>query len=276
MSIALKIKGLFIKTSPETERAAGDVQTLFGHPGNKTDVVGILQRVYALGCLREQRVRFLANEFLREGQNDVLEIGAGLGDMSVYLYTLFPQHRYVISDLTEGKFAQHFEKVKEFFGVRGEYSLASFAAESIPFPDNSFDYIFIRAAVHHLEDPDVAFSEMHRILRPGAKVVFFQDPIAFDIPIVSEFQKLFSGSEEKALGFNEHIYRANEYLAFGRMFSTQECHADPLFLRELEMYAKKWGRMKRKVLDLIQARPFLFRQFLIRQYGSPYYFVFTK
>lgn len=276
MSITLKIKGIFIKTSPKTEKIAGDAQTLFGHPGDKTDAIGILKRVYALGCMREQRVRFLANDFLRDGQKDVLEIGAGLGDLSVYLSTIFTQHRYVISDLTEGKFVQHFKKVKKFFGATGDYSLASFAAESIPFPDSSFDCIFIRAAVHHLEDPQIAFSEMHRILRLGGKVIFFQDPVAFDIPIISVLQKLFFGSEEKALGFNEHIYRANEYLAFGRMFSARECHTDPLFLRDLEAHAQKWSSFKRMVLGFIQMSPFLFRQFLIRQYGIPYYFVFTK
>ncbi len=271
-----KIRGACTKTSVESERIAGNAQTLFGHAGAETDALGSLRSMYQQGSSRELRARMLANDFLSGAPMDILEIGAGFGDLSVYFSTLYPQHRYVINDLAEAKFERYFDIVKEYFKVTREFQCIPFAVESIPFPNDSFDRIFIRAAVHHFDEPDRAFSEMRRVLRSGGKLVFFQDPIALDIPIVSRIQKFFAGSEEKAMGFNEHVYQVAEYMSFGCSFSDRQCKTDPFFLREIDKQSKNWSGVKRRVLAVIRSHPYLFRQFLIRQYGIPFYFVFTK
>lgn len=41
------------------------------------------------------------------------------------------------------------------------------AAESLPFADRSFDLVFTNNVLEHLEDPERAFSEVARVLRPG-------------------------------------------------------------------------------------------------------------
>ena len=40
-------------------------------------------------------------------------------------------------------------------------------AEALPFADRSFDLIFGHAVLHHIPDLSRAFSEFHRVLRPG-------------------------------------------------------------------------------------------------------------
>jgi ubiquinone/menaquinone biosynthesis C-methylase UbiE len=44
-------------------------------------------------------------------------------------------------------------------------------AENLPFADASFDGVVTRAAVHHFADPQRAFNEMFRVLRPGGVAV---------------------------------------------------------------------------------------------------------
>jgi ubiquinone/menaquinone biosynthesis C-methylase UbiE len=43
--------------------------------------------------------------------------------------------------------------------------------ENLPFEDASFDGVVTRAAVHHFADPQRAFREMFRVLRPGGTAV---------------------------------------------------------------------------------------------------------
>ena len=44
-------------------------------------------------------------------------------------------------------------------------------AEELPFLNDNFNIVFSRLAFHHFTDPNVVFSEMVRVLRPGGKLV---------------------------------------------------------------------------------------------------------
>jgi len=45
-------------------------------------------------------------------------------------------------------------------------------AEKMPFEDNTFDIIISAWVLEHLENPEKVFKEIHRVLKPGAKVIF--------------------------------------------------------------------------------------------------------
>jgi SAM-dependent methyltransferase len=49
-------------------------------------------------------------------------------------------------------------------------------AESLPFPDGSFDLVVGHAVLHHLPDLERAFSELLRVLEPGGRIVFAGEP----------------------------------------------------------------------------------------------------
>ena len=44
-------------------------------------------------------------------------------------------------------------------------------AASMPFPDESFDLVTCRLAVHHFPHPQIQLNEMARVCKPGGKVV---------------------------------------------------------------------------------------------------------
>ena len=53
-------------------------------------------------------------------------------------------------------------------------------AERLPFDDAAFDAVVSRLVIHHLDRPR-AFAEMHRVLRPGGRVVVTTtDPAGFE------------------------------------------------------------------------------------------------
>jgi SAM-dependent methyltransferase len=49
-------------------------------------------------------------------------------------------------------------------------------AEALPFADASFDLVLGHAVLHHLPDLDRSFSEFHRVLKPGGRILFAGEP----------------------------------------------------------------------------------------------------
>jgi demethylmenaquinone methyltransferase / 2-methoxy-6-polyprenyl-1,4-benzoquinol methylase len=47
-------------------------------------------------------------------------------------------------------------------------------AEAIPAPDASYDFLSMGYALRHLSDLGVAFTEFHRVLKPGGKVCLLE------------------------------------------------------------------------------------------------------
>lgn len=45
-------------------------------------------------------------------------------------------------------------------------------SEKLPFKDKSFDVVYVKALLHHLNDIDSAIQEIKRVLKPGGEVVF--------------------------------------------------------------------------------------------------------
>jgi SAM-dependent methyltransferase len=58
--------------------------------------------------------------------------------------------------------------------VAGRVRLEHAFAERIPLDDASIDLIWCRDVLVHIEDLDLAMTECHRVLRPGARMLIFQ------------------------------------------------------------------------------------------------------
>jgi SAM-dependent methyltransferase len=41
----------------------------------------------------------------------------------------------------------------------------------IPYDNNTFDYVFIKSVIEHISNTDLFLSEIHRVLKPGGKVI---------------------------------------------------------------------------------------------------------
>ena len=100
----------------------------------------------------------------------VLEIGCGLGRHSVLLAK---SGASVTSfDLSLKSVAAARDRAA-MNAVSDNVALVVAAAEALPFADASFDAIFGRSILHHLEVYPT-LSELHRVLRPGGKAAFIE------------------------------------------------------------------------------------------------------
>ena len=104
---------------------------------------------------------------------DALEIGAGTGYFSLNLLQAGVIERATATDISPGMLAALDENASRL-GL--EVRTAAAEAETLPFPDESFDLVFGHAVLHHIPDLEGAFSEFARVLRPGGTLAFCGEP----------------------------------------------------------------------------------------------------
>jgi len=102
-----------------------------------------------------------------------LEIGAGTGYFTLNLLRAGVIGRAVATDISQGML-DSLEQSAARLGVEVETQRCE--AQSLPFPDESFDLVLGHAVLHHLPDLDAAFREFRRVLRPGGMLVFCGEP----------------------------------------------------------------------------------------------------
>lgn len=102
-----------------------------------------------------------------------LEIGAGTGYFCLNLLQAGLLHRATATDISQGMLDE-LAATAATLGL--EVDTVRTEAESLPFPDASFDLVFGHAVLHHIPDLERAFAEFHRVLRPDGILAFCGEP----------------------------------------------------------------------------------------------------
>ncbi len=125
-------------------------------------------RAQVLGKLRK-----LVGPELDRGYRRSLEIGAGTGYFSLNLLRAGVVREATCTDISPGMVGVLARNARRL-GLTVRTARAD--AESLPFADGSFDLVLGHAVLHHLPDLQRAFSEFHRVLAPGGRIVFAGEP----------------------------------------------------------------------------------------------------
>ena len=164
-----------------------------------------LRRVVELACPKPEHV--------------VLDVATGAGHTAL---ALAPHVREVIAyDMTEqmlaetrrGALARGLTNVRTSQGI----------AESLPFPDRSFDIVTVRQAPHHYADVRKAIREMARVVKRGGRVVIV-DSVSLEDDLLDR-----QWNHIEKLRDPSHVrnYRPSEWRAFVReaelRVSFEEC-----------------------------------------------------
>jgi SAM-dependent methyltransferase len=107
-----------------------------------------------------------AAEFERAEGQRVLEVGCGLGTDGARFARSGALYTGV--DLTEAAVSLARRRF-ELEGLAGEFRVSD--AESLDFPDESFDLVYSHGVLHHTPDTARAVREIRRVLRPGGRAV---------------------------------------------------------------------------------------------------------
>jgi SAM-dependent methyltransferase len=117
--------------------------------------------------------KLLGSAALTRGFDRSLEVGAGTGYFSLNLLRAGVVREATCTDISPGM-VRTLAANAERLGLEVRALRAD--AESLPFRDQSFDLVLGHAVLHHLPDLERAFSEFHRVLRPGGAIVFAGEP----------------------------------------------------------------------------------------------------
>jgi ubiquinone/menaquinone biosynthesis C-methylase UbiE len=101
-------------------------------------------------------------------EGDVLEVGAGTG-LNLRQYE---QAGRVVALEPDPSMAKRLPARAAEAAVPVEIVTGS--AESIPYPDESFDAVVVTFVLCSVEDPQAALAEVRRVLKPGAQLVLLE------------------------------------------------------------------------------------------------------
>jgi SAM-dependent methyltransferase len=92
---------------------------------------------------------------------DVLEVGAGWGDLAVRVRDTVGA-RVTATDLSARM--THLLRQRHLDTVRAD-------AQRLPFPDDSFDVVVANSMLYHVPDPTTALRQFARVMRPTSRLV---------------------------------------------------------------------------------------------------------
>jgi SAM-dependent methyltransferase len=130
----------------------------------------------------------LENRFILSRMGDLrgkrlLDIGAGLGESSVYFTLRGAQ--VTMTDISPGM-VQTGQALARRYGVELEGIVME--AEDLGVAAETFDFVYIANTIHHVRDRDALFQKIHRALKPGG-CFFSYDPLAYN-PAINVYRRI--------------------------------------------------------------------------------------
>lgn len=114
-------------------------------------------------------------------EETVLDLGCG-GGLDVFLAarSVGPRGRVIGLDMTPEMIAKARENAEKGNYTNVEFKVAKI--EELPVPDNSVDVVISNCVINHARDKSTVFREVHRVLRPGGRMLVSDLVTTVDFP----------------------------------------------------------------------------------------------
>lgn len=155
------------QTVDEREKAR-HVRGVFDSVASRYDVMNDLM---SMGMHRAWKAYTVMVADVREGQQ-VLDIAGGTGDLAMaFAKKAGPSGRVVHTDINETMLRTGRDRL-----VDAGLVLPTLVcdAERLPFASESFDLVSVAFGLRNMTHKDAALAEMHRVLRPGGKLLVLE------------------------------------------------------------------------------------------------------
>ena len=153
------------------------------------------------------------------GKEKILEIGASFS----YASFKFAQKgcSVVATDIS------NYLKVSNLFVQKAYYERMFSDMHHIPFIDNTFDIVFAAAVLHHSKDLKKVFMEIHRVLKPGGRLVLINETSR---GMLERIHPVYKEMEEK--GYGDTAYTLAEWIKGARAGGFKKARIEFLSLAD--------------------------------------------
>jgi ubiquinone/menaquinone biosynthesis C-methylase UbiE len=142
----------------------------------EVEVMDTAEEAYDYDAMDHAAVnRVFVADFLSvwNGQNPILDVGAGTAQIPIELCHQAPAAQVVAIDLAEHMLAVGRDNVRRA-GLESQVRLERQDAKRMTFAAGSFAAVVSNSIVHHIPEPAAVFSEMVRVAAPGG-LLFVRD-----------------------------------------------------------------------------------------------------
>lgn len=116
-------------------------------------------------------IQLMANRWELHKVKSILDVGSGQGHWGLTLFPFLHETAVLTGIEPEAKWREIASKRAELLELKQSATYLEGVAESIPFPENSFDLVTCQTVLIHVADPLQALAEMKRVLKPGGILV---------------------------------------------------------------------------------------------------------
>jgi demethylmenaquinone methyltransferase/2-methoxy-6-polyprenyl-1,4-benzoquinol methylase len=149
---------------------AGLVKGVFDSVASRYDIMNDLMS----GGMHRLWKRYTIQHANARPGHVILDLAGGTGDLArEFARIVGPSGHVVLADINAAML-EHGRRRLVDAGVAGNVELAQVDAEALPFADNTFDRVTIAFGLRNITHKEAALAEMHRVLKPGGKVLILE------------------------------------------------------------------------------------------------------
>lgn len=189
-----------------------DLEREFHDAWGETVDVGLVPVTAAIEGPTAPEPRYIMQFFGDVSSKRVLDVGCGAGEAAVYL--AMKGADVTALDISPGMLRAT-EALAEHHQVADRVKTVCSPAEKIPLPDASFDLIYGRDVLHHVDLAAVS-AQVGRLMVPGGRAAFIE-PIAYN-PAINIYRRM----AEDVHTPGEHPLTRHDIAALKKVFPTLE------------------------------------------------------
>ena len=161
-----------------------------------------LDRILVRECFESPAAvenRFIISQMGSLKGKKVLDIGAGLGESSVYFAL---QGAVVTAVDVSPRMVETVVKLGKHYGVEINGMVST--GEHMNLPQDEFDLVYIANTIHHIQERTSLIEQIYRTLKPGGRF-FSIDPIAYN-PVINVYRRMATETrteDESPLGLKD-------------------------------------------------------------------------
>ena len=158
---------------------ANQIRSMFSSIARRYD---FLNRLLSIGLDQRWRTR-AAKELKPVHDGPILDLACGTGDLAIKLLKSWPSVTKLVGADLSIEMLLIAQKKAAAKGYGSKVSFHQARAEHLPYKDEAFAGAAIAFGIRNFADPLMALKEVHRLLKPGARIVVLEFSLPRGFPL---------------------------------------------------------------------------------------------